>query len=625
VAAFLEASSLLLGVALTLLVLAVTAFVLGRMLSGELDRAVERWAIPAALGLAGLAHLGFVLGLAGLLRPAPVLLVVAGIHLLGFRVWPGWPRSPSWLGTEPGRRRRVRCVLLATVAILPLALLTLYPPTAFDATLYHLPFARGFVASGGLPFLADLRFPVFPQVDEMLFAEVLFFAPDIAVHGVSWLMTMLTAALLWSWARDSFASPAAGWLAAAIYLGNPIVVYLAGVGYVDAGLTLFVTSALYAVRRFRGSGERRWLLLAAVFAATAADTKYLGLFFVGVIGLTVLFGRPGRRVQVHWAGALLFAGVAALVLAPWYGRIYAWTGNPIFPYFPQVFGSSPWAPIRFRSFLAPPLPAAGALAAEGLQGWGLLGARGIDLVRLPWDLVWRRGEYGGQPPYSPLYLAVLPLALIAAVKDPRQRRLLVLAAVYAFACLGLPPDARYLIPAVPLVSLSAAGALLALLGRFPRRSGLLMAGLCASCFLPGWLYALYRLHHLGPLPLTSAGREAYLARWQPGYPAVAYLNRTLGSGYTVWALHAENLSYYARGRFLGDWVGPAKFDRVLSALRGPQDLHDRLRRLKAGYLLIPNPLIPNQEKLLPFSEDALGQRWFEPVYADSAARVYRLR
>ncbi len=444
-------------------------------------------------------------------------------------------------------------------------------------------------------------------------------------------MTMLTAALLWSWARDSFSSPAAGWLAAAIYLGNPIVVYLAGIGYVDAGLTLFVTSALYAVRRFRGSGERRWLVLAAVFAATAADTKYLGLFFVGVIGLTVLFGRldagqdPGRQVRVHWAGALLFAGVAVLVLAPWYGRIYAWTGNPIFPYFPQVFGSSPWAPSRFRSFLAPPLPAAGARAAEGLPGWGLLGARGIELVRLPWDLVWRRGEYGGQPPYSPLYLAVLPLALVAALKDSRQRRLLVLAAAYAFCCLGLPPDARYLIPAVPLVSLSAAGALLALPGRFPRRSGLLTAALCAACFLPGWLYALYRFHHLGPLPLTPAGREAYLARWQPGYPAVAYLNRTLGSGYTVWALHAENLSYYARGRFLGDWVGPAKFDRVLANLQGPQDLHDRLRRLEAGYLLVPNPLIPSQEHLLPFPEDALGQRWFQPVYADSAARVYRLR
>ncbi|HSS75221.1 MAG TPA: glycosyltransferase family 39 protein [Thermoanaerobaculia bacterium] len=508
VSSFLQASSLILGVALTLLGLAVTAFVLGRMLTGKLDRAVERWAMPTALGLGALAHLGFVLGLAGLLRPAAVLPIVAGIHVLGFRVW------RELQGAEPFRRLRWRHVLLGTVVLLPLALLTLFPPTAFDATLYHLPIARGFVASGGLPFLADLRFPVFPQVNEMLFALVMFFAPDVAVHGVSWLMTMLTAALLWAWAREAFSGPVAGWLAAAIYLGNPIVVYLAGIGYVEAGLTLFVTSTLYAVRRWRSSGERRWLILAAVFAATAADTKYLGLFFVGVIGLIVVLGRspgPEGGFRARWAGVLLFVAVAGAVLAPWYGRIYAWTGNPLFPYFPQFFGFGPWSPPRFRSLLAHPPTISGASAAV---------SRGINLVRLPWDLVFERARYNGQPPYSPLYLAVLPLALGIAWKDVRQRRLLALAAAYAFCCLGLPPDARYMISVVPLVSLSAAGALLALLVRLPRRRDLLTVGLCAGCFLPGWLYTLYRLHHLGALPLTPAGREAYLARWQPFYPAV---------------------------------------------------------------------------------------------------------
>ncbi len=623
---------LLLGVALAISILTVTALVLGRMLTGRLDRAVdhavERWVIPTALGLAVLAHLGFVLGLAGLLRPGAVLVVVVGIHVLGFAWERRHPcrqslfeeRKPARMPALPGH------ILLGAAALLPLALLTLYPPTAFDATLYHLPFAREFAASGGLPFLADLRFPVFPQVNEILFALLLLFAPwvpDVAVHGVSWLMTMLTAALLWAWARDSF-SGAAGWLAAAIYLGNPIVIYLAGIGYVEAGLALFVTAALYAVRRWRGSGERRWLILAAVFAATAADTKYLGLFFVGAIGMIVLCGRlPGLQhgLKVRLAGALLFGVVTTAVLAPWYGRVYARTGNPVFPYFPQVFGSSPWAPLRFRSFLQPSLSATEA-AAESQEGLGLLVSRGIDLARLPWDLVFERDRFNGQPPYSPLYLAALPLALATAWRDPRQRRLLALAAAYAFLCLGLPRDARYLIPALPLVSLAAAGALLMLLARlarFPRRRELLIAGLCAGCFLPGWLYVLYRFHHLGPLPLTPAAREAYLARWQPCYPAIAHLNRTLGSGYTVWALQAENMSYYARGRFLGDWFGPASYARVASNLRDSQDLHGRLRGLEAGYLLI------SSRANLPLPRDAAWPRWFQPIYADSGASVYQLR
>lgn len=601
---FLQALVFLLEIAGVLLALAATAFVLGRLLTSELDRGVERWAVPTALGLAALAHLGLLLGLAGLLRPVPVLLLAAVVHLLGIPVW----RRLS--GTVGLRWRRVA---LGAAALFPFCLLALYPPTAFDATLYHLPFAKGFVAAGGVPFLTDLRFPVFPQVNEMLFALVMLFAPDVAAHGVQWLMTMLTTALVWTWGREAFSGTTAGWLAAAVFLGNPIVAYLAGSAYIEAGLTLFATAALYSARRWRGTGERRWLVLSAVFAGTTADVKYLGLFFVGAVGLTVLCGRlPQRSWRARWASVLLFGVVAAAVMAPWYGRIYAWTGNPLFPFFPQVFGYGPWAPLRFQSFLLHPTGGPEGSRPVVLQ---TLGERLVDLARLPWDVVFDRGRYNGQPPCSPLYLAALPFALLAAWQDPRQRRLLALAAVYGFICLGLPPDARYLVPALPLVSLSAAG----VLGRLPSRR-LLAAALCAGCFLPGWLYPFYRFHIQGPPPLTPAGREAYLARWQPCYPAVAFLNRTLGSGYTLWALHAENMTYYTRGRFLGDWIGRARFDRMLRDLRGPEDLQLRLRRLGAGYLLLPQPASG-----LPFPEDAGFQRWFQPVYADPHARIYRLR
>jgi hypothetical protein len=610
VPALLQASSLLLGVPCVLLALAVTAFVLGRLLVGELERPVERWAVPMAAGLAALAHLGLLLGLADLLRPLPVLLAAAAIHLMGI---PLWRRLPAAARAALLRARGWHAVLGAA-ALLPFGLLPLYPPIAFDATLYHLPYAKGFVASGGVPFLRDLRFPVFPQANEMLFALVMLFATDVAAHGVQWLMTMLTAALVWAWARDAFSGAAAGWLAAALFLGNPLVAYLAGNAYLEAGLTLFITAALYAARRWRGTGERRWLALAAAFAATAADTKYLGLFVLGVIGLVVLLGRlPAWPAWARWRSVLLFGAVAAALLAPWYGRIYAWTGNPFFPFFPQTFGAGAWAPIRFHSFLAP----SRRLDGTPIGREGVLASRLVDLVRLPYDLVFERVKYNGQPPISPFYLVALPLALLAAWRDSRQRRLLAFPAAYAFACLALPADARYLVPALPLLSLAAAGALLPLLGRPGSRRA---AAVCALCFLPGWLYALYSIHRQGPIPLTPAQREAYLTRWQPCYPAVSYLNRTLGTGYAVWALHAENMAYYARGRFMGDWIGLGRFDRMLRDLRDPGDLHGRLRRLGAGYLLLPRPSMA-----LPFPQDVAFQRWFAPVYADSHAAVYRLQ
>lgn len=593
------------------LILTAAAYVLGRLLAPRPGGAVERWAIPAALGLAALSHLGLLLGFAGLLKPVPVLLVLVGIHLPGFRIWRELSREVG----ELFRRIPLRGWLAGAVVLLPFTLLPLYPPTAFDATLYHLPFARAFIASGGVPFLTDLRFPVFPQANEMLFALVMLFASDVAAHGVQWLMTLLTAALAWEWGRDAFSSAAAGWLAAAAFLGNPIVVHLAGSAYVEPGLTLFATAALYAARRWRGSGERSWLVLSAVFAATAADTKYLGLFFVGAVGLAVLLGRvPERGARVRALDVLLFSAVAAVVLAPWYGRTFVHTGNPLFPFFPRLFGASAWDPLRFQSL-------SGMGGAQPTGGFleGLL-SRLVTLVRLPWDLVFERWRYNGQPPYSPVYLALLPLILLAVWRDARLWRLLALAAAYVLACFSLPADSRYLVPAVPLASLAIAGMLVLLLGRLGRHRRLLTVGLCAGFLLPGWLYGFYRFHRQGPVPLTPDQREAYLAQRVPLYPAVTYLNRTKGSGYTAWGLHAEHMVYYAEGRFLGDWIGPASFARVLAGRPNSKVLYHRLRRHGVDHLLVVK-----DQHALEFSEDAGFESWFQKVYEDSHARIYRLR
>jgi 4-amino-4-deoxy-L-arabinose transferase-like glycosyltransferase len=490
--------------------------------------------------------------------------------------------------------------LFALVAIAPLVLLALYPPTAFDATLYHLPFARGFVESGGVPYLLDRRVPVFPQVNEILFAAVMLFGPDVAAHGVQLLMTLLSAALALEWGRRTLPDlPWVGWLAAAVFLGNPIVVYLASTGYIEAGLTLFVTAGLYGLDRWRAGGGRGWLILAAVLIATACDVKYLGLFFLGVAGLGVLLAGRGRPVPARLRDGLLFGAVGLAFLTPWYLRIYAFSGDPLFPFLPRIFGGNLWAPTKVPEPQQP--------HGNHLAHW----------LRLPWDLVFRRELYNQQPPFSPFYLPAVPLLLWGAVRDRWVRGALAVTALYTLVFTFLPPDGRYLEPILPLASLALAASLaIPSDGRIPRRA---VVALCLLCFLPGWLYAGYRMRKQGPLPVTAAQRESYLARSLPFYPAVAWLNRTRGSAYTVWALHAESMAYLAHGRFLGDWFGPAGFARVLSGVLTPEDLDRKLRGLSADHLLV------TENGGLPFPEDDGFRRRFTPVYADAHARVYALR
>jgi hypothetical protein len=584
--------------------LAATAWVLGRLLLGSLPLAGtwEQLAVATALGIAGLAHLAFLLGLVHLLSRPALLLALVAIHIAGWwrGIWGDLPWRGAPLLTSPltqpspsqGGGTRPLVVFVALLVGLPLFLLALYPPTAFDATLYHLPDARAFARAGALPFLRDLRFPVFPQLDEVLFAAVLLLAGDISVHLVQLLAILGTAALLVAWGEGAL-SRRAGYLAAAAYLGSPIVIHLGTSAYVDAGLTLFTTAAIYALWRYRQSEHARgWLVLAAVFGASAAGVKYLGLIFLAAAALIVVFSRPRRPSRL-----LLFAVVSMTFLLPVYGRILYYTGNPVFPLFPAVFGHTAWDPeTRLIAGSPPALP-------EALS----------RLATLPWDVVFARGRTGSQPPFSPFLLLALPFLALSALGDRRVRSWLLLACAYAALFPLLPPDSRYLLPALPLVCL----ALAACLDRPGFRQWSTVLALLL--LLPGVLYAGYRVAHQGSPPVTPEARERYLAAHLPLYPAFAWLNREGGRGYTVYGFFAEDMNYFAEGTLLGDWNGPARFLNVLPSFSDPEALWQRLRGLGAGYLLVPR-----HRGLLRLPDGPASRRRFRPVYADPAADVFAL-
>lgn len=557
---------------LALVLLAATAYVAGRLvLRGWPGEGLERFAVASTLGLVLLAHLVFLLGALGLLSRWPLIAGLALIHLLGFR---------AWREIVPSDKKLLAVLGLAVAAVF---VLSLYPPTGFDETLYHLPYARAFVRTGSIPFLPELRNPVFPQLDEMLSAGMMLLAGDVATHLIRLLMTLLTAALLVAWGRRVF-SAGAGWLAAGLFLGNPIVVHLASSGYVEPALSLFAATALYCLDRWR-DGDRRWLALAGAFAASAAGVKYLGLFFVAAVFVAALPSGVRRRRDL-----LIAALVCLAVLAPTYGRIIAWTGNPLFPFYPDLFGANSWAPE--------------SVAVRSLE------ARAVAYVRFPLDVLLDRDAVGGQPPYSPFYLLAAPLLVLGCLRDPRVRWLAGMSLAYSLVFFLLPPDSRYMTALMPTLSLAVAGSV-------PWKRALPVLALVA--FLPGWAYGVYRVERAGPLPVTSPERHLYLARKLPAYAALDHLNRLHGQRYTVYGVYTESMVYHAEGTLLGDWNGPARYSTVLPGLKDPEAFHRRLRELGADYLL----LIRERGVRLPRGPE--WDRLFRRVYSDPRADVYALR
>jgi len=400
----------------------------------------ESFALRATLALAIAGQLFIILGIAGALHPI-VYLAVALIAAVVLR--------PT----------RLRWELL--VAALPLIALALYPPIAFDETLYHLPTVQAIARSGAIRFFGELRFPVFPILHEALCVPVFLAFGDVATHLVSVLEILLLAGIVLKWRSG-------GLLAAALIIGHPIVMQIGSVTYADAALMLFVTAGFYCLDRER-------FAMAGFLLGTACSVKYLGGYFA-LAGLLFAW----RNVPRYLLG--LAAGVV-----PMFGFITWQTGNPVFPF----FGSTVWT-----HHMPPP------------NG---------NVWRAFWDMTFDRARLNWQPPYSPLFAISLLITFVAGRFDRRAAFISALCIIYVGIFAFLPQDSRYLLPLLPLVSVVAATAIA------PRLKHVGLIALIVA--LPGFAYAGYRVMKQGLPPRSATERRVYLEQHIPEFRALEHRGR----------------------------------------------------------------------------------------------------
>jgi hypothetical protein len=282
--------------------------------------------------------------------------------------------------------------------------------------------------------------------------------------------------------------------------------------------------------------------------------------------------------------------VAALVAFPFYARIVADTGNPLFPYFSRFFGESAWDQ---------PYDPAGSGPASGTVVATRLGrlAEPERLLMVPLRLVAPGAGLGKETIYSPLNLLLAPLLLWPGLTDRRTRPLVLLSGLYALVWYLAIPDRRYLFVVVPAAMVAAAAGLDRVARWRKKRLGPGPTVLVGLLLLSPALYWSGRaLWKRGPIPVSPAARDAYLARFLPVYPALRALNETLGDDYTAYGLYCENAAYYCEGRFLGDHFGPYRYSLVTPSLGNPRALAGLLRSFGATHLVVDEqaPIEPKE-------------------------------
>jgi hypothetical protein len=491
----------------------------------------------------------------------------------------------------PGAKaRRWEGIILGAVVLAPVFMLCLYPPTAWDATAYHLPAAVSFLDHGGLHTGPDLKFPVFPYLQELL---------DVGTLAIGW-EAGTGVVLLLVGIGTRLGLPRAGWWAAGLWLGSPLVAWISSSAYIDCGLALFATAAIAAFLAWLGEDQVGWVVVAGGCAGFAASSKYTGLVVAGCLGLLLL--RGGGRWRL---GPALWFGAACLTVAGgWYLRNTILSGNPIYPAFARVI----------------PTCLGDVTDLEAMQGatrgWGPPKTL-PNLLGVPFTTVLNPKLFSGETLLSPFMLGLAPLAVVGAWRERRLRGLLGMVGVFGIVWFWSAPQLRYLLPVLPIACLTACAGAAHLAGKLEAKPAVAVA-VTLGLLCPGWTYAWYKVWKAGPLPVGQDGRDVYLTRLFPTYPAYRLLNQLHGRSYTVYALLDERMPYYAKGHFRGDWFGPFRFDLVKKARSGAE-LEALLRRFGAGYLLV------NQARgSIELPRDSDFERSFKLVWSGENAVLYQL-
>jgi hypothetical protein len=542
-----------------------------------IDGARTPVSLRAALGLGVAGEVFIVLGAVGALRPLGISSFVVPVLVLGAaRAGGNWRWKIGW-----------KPLAGALAVVLPLLLLALHPPLAFDETLYHLPFVQRMAASGWLTFQPDLRNPLFPQLHEALCVPVFLALGDQATHLFALAETLILVALLVEWVGPG--QRRAGFLAAAAVIGSPIVVYLSMITYVEMAMALFIAAGFRCLDGWDDLERHSNNALAAGFLfGCACCVKYHAWYFAaGGLLFLLLFGSNRRRAVPMFLLSFLVA------VLPTYGLLVLLTGNPFFPYFARLFGESQWHTSIVRD--------------------ASTGVRVTDAIRVFWDATFARQRLNGQPPYSPFFGIAFLVTVIAAFRNRRAMFLAILSAGYVAIFTFLPQDSRYLIALLPLLSIAAATAVVSWLGARPSARNITI-GLCLVALTPGAAYAAYRLAALGVVPpVTADQRRLTLERRIPEYRA---LERR--SGGPIYVCGAEQLKYFAGAEMVGDVVGPYPEGRLLGAGGSTANLVSFSRQLHIRYILISRRVCPPE-----WSQIVTGPR-FERVYADADAELWRV-
>jgi hypothetical protein len=571
------------------------AWGLGRLVAGALHLTIEgtldETVLSTGLGLGALSAATFLLGVAGLYRPAAFAVFFAALVTVALATSiPRFGRVRSSLRAWRAPWRDPATWVIAAAAAAAW-LFALSPTVFYDTLVYHFAIPNLYLLRGGVEHLPNLVYSNFPLHAEMLYLLGLKIGGPRLAGVMNFGFAALTAAALASLVRR-VANPSAGRTAAALFLLAPPVLLAARFGTVEIPLALSFTLEVWCLNLWREGEGRGWAAAAGLFAGWCFSTKYAGGLFAllpPLVFFTVAAVQDATARRRLGRDVLVLFGCSAAAALPWLVKNAVFTGNPVFPALYTIFGGRGWSAARGM-----------ALLADANAWWSVASSAG-DFLRLPVDLVFNPARFGAAAA-SAWFWPVTLAAVVVALTAPRDRfivRLCAILAGYLLLWVGSFWLARLLIPAMALGAALVALSLHRLWPERPAWRGALLAALAV------WTAAALALdaptrRSLAPT-LGLQATDDYLTRMISSHPAVRFINERLSPEARVLVIGESRVAYLRRDHVHASALDPAPLAALVGETRDISGIEAGLARARITHLLVNNSELARIEREYPLA------------------------
>jgi hypothetical protein len=445
----------------------------------------------------------------------------------------------------------------------------------------HLAAPANIAANHTLTYTPDrVLWSVMPMGGDWAYSIVYLLGGEYAARMLNYCWLVAIVAMIYFAARR-WVPEGMAFLLAASFAATPIVQLVTGSLFVENFLAALVLAYLGAIWLFGDTGDRRFLIAAAVLGGAAATTKYGALVFVS-LGLPFAIGEMGRwwkSMGVRpWVVCALLAVLLVAVAAPTYVIAYEKTGNPIYPFLnerihsPLLNPKVEFADYRFRTPL----------------DWSMLYRMTFGTTHF---FEGQNGSFGFQ------YLVIVPLGLIGLIVCARKQTsaAALLGVGAAIVIMVSTPNVRYLYTSMALITVPLAG----LLAWMEANQGWMMrvvavylfaATVANAWFLPA--SGFYQKDFSLKVPFSRDERERYVREAAPVRDVVAWYNQH-HPGATV-LFTADSTIAGLNGTFYANHWHQYPTWEALQAAQTLPAMRELIERWKVGYFIAHKPA-PGEE------------------------------